>query len=82
MEDLNHPSLLSSHRSLLRTMRLVLLVCQLGLVFRTRAQVPDACISSNTNRAPGQCYLQSPLFAPPLSCLIPSDFLQKTVTSA
>lgn len=45
-------------------MRLVLLVCQLGLVFRTRAQVPEACIRSNTNRPPGQCYLQSALFTP------------------
>lgn len=61
MEYLNHSSLLSSHRTPLRTMRLVLLVCQLGLVFRTRAQVPDACIRSDTNRPPGQCYLQSAL---------------------
>ncbi|CAG08898.1 unnamed protein product [Tetraodon nigroviridis] len=33
-------------------MRLVLLVCQLGLVFRAWAQLPEACITSNTNRAP------------------------------
>lgn len=44
-------------------MRLVLLVYQLCLVFRAEAQLPDACINSDTNRAPGQCYLQPP---PPL----------------
>ncbi|XP_029700009.1 zona pellucida-like domain-containing protein 1 [Takifugu rubripes] len=33
-------------------MRLVLLVYQLCLVFRAEAQLPDACTSSNTNRAP------------------------------
>lgn len=44
-------------------MRLVLLVYQLCLVFRAEAQLPGACITSDTNRAPGQCYLQPP---PPL----------------
>ncbi|XP_056905491.1 zona pellucida-like domain-containing protein 1 isoform X2 [Takifugu flavidus] len=33
-------------------MRLVLLVYQLCLVFRAEAQLPDACIRSNTNRDP------------------------------
>ncbi|XP_053176191.1 zona pellucida-like domain-containing protein 1 [Scomber japonicus] len=33
-------------------MWLVLLVCQLGLLLRTEAQIPDACITSDTNRAP------------------------------
>ncbi|KAL7399706.1 hypothetical protein ABVT39_000401 [Epinephelus coioides] len=33
-------------------MRLVILVCQLGLILRTEAQIPDACVLSNTNRAP------------------------------
>uniref|UniRef100_A0A674NX10 Si:dkey-4p15.5 n=1 Tax=Takifugu rubripes TaxID=31033 RepID=A0A674NX10_TAKRU len=49
-------------------MRLVLLVYQLCLVFRAEAQLPDACTSSNTNRAPGQCYLQPP---PPLWASFP-----------
>ncbi|KAM7399181.1 hypothetical protein PAMP_018468 [Pampus punctatissimus] len=36
----------------LRTMWLVLLVCQLGLILRTEAQIPDGCITSDTNRPP------------------------------
>ncbi|XP_042270871.1 zona pellucida-like domain-containing protein 1 [Thunnus thynnus] len=36
----------------LGTMWLVLLVCQLGLILRTAAQIPDGCITSDTNRAP------------------------------
>ncbi|KAM9852892.1 zona pellucida-like domain-containing protein 1 [Aulostomus maculatus] len=36
----------------LRTGRLVLLVCQLGLILRTEAQIPSACIASSTNRPP------------------------------
>ncbi|XP_037631851.1 zona pellucida-like domain-containing protein 1 [Sebastes umbrosus] len=35
-----------------RTMRLVILVCQLGLILRTDAQIPDACVTSPTNRPP------------------------------
>lgn len=53
-------------------MRLVLHVCQLGLILRTEAQTPDACVVSDTNRPPGlkrhffylhvvQCLLFSPL---------------------
>lgn len=44
-------------------MRLVLLACQLGLVFRAEAQIPDACVSSDTNRAPGRRRLRSPFCA-------------------
>ncbi|XP_062275844.1 zona pellucida-like domain-containing protein 1 [Scomber scombrus] len=33
-------------------MWLVILVCQLGLILRTEAQIPDACITSDTNRDP------------------------------
>ncbi|XP_070685952.1 zona pellucida-like domain-containing protein 1 [Pempheris klunzingeri] len=33
-------------------MRLVILVCQLGLILRTEAQIPEECIVSDTNRAP------------------------------
>nr|XP_046244684.1 zona pellucida-like domain-containing protein 1 [Scatophagus argus] len=33
-------------------MRLVILVCQLGLILRTEAQIPDACVVSDTNRPP------------------------------
>ncbi|XP_059187952.1 zona pellucida-like domain-containing protein 1 [Centropristis striata] len=33
-------------------MRLVILVCQLALILRTEAQIPDECITSDTNRAP------------------------------
>ncbi|XP_044058409.1 zona pellucida-like domain-containing protein 1 [Siniperca chuatsi] len=33
-------------------MRLVILVCQLGLILRTEAQIPSACIVSSTNRPP------------------------------
>ncbi|XP_070826187.1 zona pellucida-like domain-containing protein 1 [Chaetodon trifascialis] len=33
-------------------MRLVILVCQLGLILRTEAQIPEACIVSDTNRPP------------------------------
>ncbi|XP_029027431.1 zona pellucida-like domain-containing protein 1 [Betta splendens] len=36
----------------LRTARLILLVFQLGLILRAEAQVPNACIASETNRAP------------------------------
>ncbi|TWW77073.1 Zona pellucida-like domain-containing protein 1 [Takifugu flavidus] len=43
---------MKTYRSTLRTMRLVLLVYQLCLVFRAEAQLPDACIRSNTNRDP------------------------------
>ncbi|XP_071392446.1 zona pellucida-like domain-containing protein 1 [Centroberyx affinis] len=35
-----------------RTMRLAILVCQLGLILRSEAQAPLACITSDTNRAP------------------------------
>ncbi|XP_038548433.1 zona pellucida-like domain-containing protein 1 [Micropterus salmoides] len=34
------------------TMKLVILMCQLGLILRTEAQIPDRCIFSNTNRPP------------------------------
>ncbi|KAL7399968.1 hypothetical protein ABVT39_004479 [Epinephelus coioides] len=43
---------MNTYRSTLRTMRLVILVCQLGLILRTEAQIPDACVLSDTNRAP------------------------------
>ncbi|XP_023258049.1 zona pellucida-like domain-containing protein 1 [Seriola lalandi dorsalis] len=43
---------MKTYRSTLRTMRLVILVCQLGLILRTEAQIPDDCITSNTNRPP------------------------------
>ncbi|XP_059187167.1 zona pellucida-like domain-containing protein 1 [Centropristis striata] len=33
-------------------MRLVILVCQLVLILRTEAQIPDECMTSDTNRAP------------------------------
>uniref|UniRef100_A0A8C4NMP7 Si:dkey-4p15.5 n=2 Tax=Dicentrarchus labrax TaxID=13489 RepID=A0A8C4NMP7_DICLA len=33
-------------------MRLVLLVCQLGLILRTKAQIPELCLLSDTNRPP------------------------------
>ncbi|XP_072247799.1 zona pellucida-like domain-containing protein 1 [Leuresthes tenuis] len=33
-------------------MRLVFLVCQLGLILQADAQIPDACITSDTNRPP------------------------------
>ncbi|XP_061917814.1 zona pellucida-like domain-containing protein 1 [Entelurus aequoreus] len=35
-----------------RVTRLVLLVCQLGLILRTEAQIPAECITSPTNRPP------------------------------
>ncbi|KAI3354178.1 hypothetical protein L3Q82_018721 [Scortum barcoo] len=43
---------MKTYRSTLRTMRLVILVCQLVLILKTEAQIPDACIFSNTNRPP------------------------------
>lgn len=46
-----------SHRSTLRTMQLVILVCQLVLILRTGAQIPEPCIISDTNRPPGLCHL-------------------------
>lgn len=45
--------LVFSHRSTLRTMKLLLLLFQLGLILRADAQTPDACALSPTNRAPG-----------------------------
>ncbi|XP_042341960.1 zona pellucida-like domain-containing protein 1 [Plectropomus leopardus] len=33
-------------------MRLVILLCQLGLILRTEAQIPEVCVLSNTNRPP------------------------------
>ncbi|XP_034556623.1 zona pellucida-like domain-containing protein 1 isoform X2 [Notolabrus celidotus] len=42
----------STKRSTLRTMRLVILLCLLVLIVRTEAQIPDPCITSDTNRAP------------------------------
>ncbi|CAG6001598.1 unnamed protein product [Menidia menidia] len=33
-------------------MRLLILVCQLGLIFQADAQVPEECVTSETNRAP------------------------------
>ncbi|XP_063348619.1 zona pellucida-like domain-containing protein 1 [Pelmatolapia mariae] len=39
-------------RSSLKTMKLLILLFQLGLVLRADAQIPDACILSSTNRAP------------------------------
>ncbi|GAA6225720.1 zona pellucida-like domain-containing protein 1 [Lates japonicus] len=43
---------MKTYRSRLRTMRLVILVCQLGLILRAEAQIPEACILSETNRPP------------------------------
>ncbi|XP_008287016.1 zona pellucida-like domain-containing protein 1 [Stegastes partitus] len=43
---------MKTYRSTLRTIRLVVLVCQLGLIQRTDAQIRDECILSDTNRAP------------------------------
>ncbi len=54
--------LLFSHRSTLRTMRLVILVCQLGLIVRIKAQIPEICNLSNTNRPPGLWHFLSFLF--------------------
>ncbi|KAM4567015.1 zona pellucida-like domain-containing protein 1 [Odontesthes bonariensis] len=39
-------------RSTQKTMRLVFLVCQLGLILQADAQTPDKCIISDTNRPP------------------------------
>ncbi|XP_061638340.1 zona pellucida-like domain-containing protein 1 isoform X1 [Phyllopteryx taeniolatus] len=35
-----------------RIMKLVLVVCHLGVILRTQAQIPAECITSNTNRPP------------------------------
>ncbi|XP_026220628.1 zona pellucida-like domain-containing protein 1 [Anabas testudineus] len=43
---------MKSYRSTLTTMKLIIFVCQLGLILRTEAQVPDACTVSETNRPP------------------------------
>ncbi|XP_047450496.1 zona pellucida-like domain-containing protein 1 [Mugil cephalus] len=43
---------MNTYRSTLRTMRLVILVCHLGLILKTDAQIPEACILSDTNRPP------------------------------
>ncbi|XP_068601860.1 zona pellucida-like domain-containing protein 1 [Brachionichthys hirsutus] len=43
---------MKAHRTTCTTMRLVFLACQLGLILRTEAQTPDACITSETNRPP------------------------------
>ncbi|XP_028275891.1 zona pellucida-like domain-containing protein 1 [Parambassis ranga] len=43
---------MTTHRSTLIILRLVILVCQLGLILRTDAQMPDSCITSDTNRPP------------------------------
>ncbi|XP_070762557.1 zona pellucida-like domain-containing protein 1 [Enoplosus armatus] len=43
---------MKTYRSALNTMWLAILVCQLGLILRTEAQIPDACIVSDTNRPP------------------------------
>ncbi|TKS80850.1 Zona pellucida-like domain-containing protein 1 [Collichthys lucidus] len=43
---------MKTYRARLRTMWLVILVCQLGLILRTEAQIPGQCITSDTNRAP------------------------------
>ncbi|XP_063348620.1 zona pellucida-like domain-containing protein 1 [Pelmatolapia mariae] len=43
---------MKTYRSTLRTMKLLLLLFQLGLILRADAQTPDACITSPTNRAP------------------------------
>lgn len=48
--------LLFSHRTTLRIMRLVLLLWQLVFFLRTQAQIPDACLLSDTNRSPGLCH--------------------------
>ncbi|XP_006801646.1 zona pellucida-like domain-containing protein 1 [Neolamprologus brichardi] len=43
---------MKAYRSTLRTMKLLLLLFQLGLILRADAQIPDACALSPTNRAP------------------------------
>uniref|UniRef100_UPI0037E92221 zona pellucida-like domain-containing protein 1 n=1 Tax=Semicossyphus pulcher TaxID=241346 RepID=UPI0037E92221 len=44
---------MKTFRSTLRTMSLLLLLlCQLVLILQTEAQIPDACITSTTNRPP------------------------------
>ncbi|KAM3616052.1 uncharacterized protein V6R79_011421 [Siganus canaliculatus] len=43
---------LFSHRLRLNRVVLAVLVCQLGLILRTKAQIPLSCITSPTNRAP------------------------------
>ncbi|KAK5868777.1 hypothetical protein PBY51_009759 [Eleginops maclovinus] len=43
---------MKTYRSTLRTMRLIILVCQLSLFMRTDAQVPEDCALSETNRPP------------------------------
>ncbi|AWO98842.1 putative zona pellucida-like domain-containing protein 1 [Scophthalmus maximus] len=43
---------MKTFRSTLRTMWLVILLFQLGLILRTEAQLPDPCILSDTNRPP------------------------------
>ncbi|XP_039454162.1 zona pellucida-like domain-containing protein 1 [Oreochromis aureus] len=43
---------MKAYRSTLRTMKLLILLFQLGLILRADAQIPDACILSPTNRAP------------------------------
>ncbi|XP_039864495.1 zona pellucida-like domain-containing protein 1 [Simochromis diagramma] len=43
---------MKAYRSTLRTMKLLLLLFQLGLILRADAQTPEACAISSTNRAP------------------------------
>ncbi|XP_069390698.1 zona pellucida-like domain-containing protein 1 isoform X1 [Paralichthys olivaceus] len=43
---------MKTYMSTLGTMRLVFLLSLLGLILRTEAQLPNACILSNTNRPP------------------------------
>ncbi|XP_067363288.1 zona pellucida-like domain-containing protein 1 [Channa argus] len=43
---------MKTNRCTLRTLRLIILGCQLGLILRTEAQAPDYCVTSETNRPP------------------------------
>lgn len=63
------------HRSTLGTMRLLLLLLQLGLVFRAEAQGPSACANSVTNRAPGWRYPPPPHHQISLLSILPASLL-------
>uniref|UniRef100_A0A3Q3JJ79 ZP domain-containing protein n=1 Tax=Monopterus albus TaxID=43700 RepID=A0A3Q3JJ79_MONAL len=43
-------------------MRLIILLCQLGLILRTEAQIPDACLTSATYRPPSMWHVFNMFF--------------------
>ncbi|XP_030601008.1 zona pellucida-like domain-containing protein 1 [Archocentrus centrarchus] len=43
---------MKAFRSMLKTIKLAILLCQLGLILRVDGQIPTACIVSTTNRPP------------------------------